>query len=65
MNKNLTELIFILDKSGSMAEIEHGTIGGFNSMLAKRRASAGSPASCSTTATSCSMTASTSKPVVP
>ena len=36
MNKNLTELVFILDKSGSMAGLERDTIGGFNSMLGKR-----------------------------
>lgn len=33
MNKNLTEIIFILDKSGSMFGLEKDTIGGFNSML--------------------------------
>ena len=30
MKKNLTELVFILDKSGSMAGLERDTIGGFN-----------------------------------
>ena len=35
--KNLTELVFILDKSGSMAGLEKDTIGGFNSMLQKQR----------------------------
>lgn len=38
MNKTHTELIFILDKSGSMAGLEKDTIGGFNSMLEKQKA---------------------------
>ena len=33
-----TEMVFILDKSGSMAGLEDDTIGGFNSMLEKQRA---------------------------
>lgn len=33
----MTELIFILDRSGSMAGLESDTIGGFNSMLEKQR----------------------------
>ncbi len=37
MNKNLTELVFILDRSGSMGGLEGDTIGGFNSMLEKQR----------------------------
>ena len=37
MKKNLTELVFILDKSGSMAGLERDTIGGFNSMLNKQK----------------------------
>lgn len=37
MKKGLTELVFILDKSGSMADLKKDTIGGFNSMLAKQR----------------------------
>ncbi len=37
MKANLTELVFILDKSGSMSGLEKDTIGGFNSMLAKQR----------------------------
>ena len=37
MNNNLTELVFILDKSGSMSGLEKDTIGGFNSMLDKQR----------------------------
>lgn len=36
--KTLTELVFILDKSGSMAGLEKDTIGGFNSMLQKQKA---------------------------
>ncbi len=39
--KNLTELVFILDKSGSMAGLEKDTIGGFNSMLQKQKALSG------------------------
>ena len=37
MKKNLTELVFILDRSGSMAGLEQDTIGGFNAMLEKQR----------------------------
>ena len=37
MKKNSTELVFILDKSGSMAGLESDTIGGFNSMLSKQK----------------------------
>ena len=37
MRKNLTELIFILDRSGSMSGLEKDTIGGFNSMLKKQK----------------------------
>ena len=37
MKKNLTELVFILDRSGSMAGLEADTIGGFNAMLQKQR----------------------------
>lgn len=33
----MTELVFILDRSGSMRGLEKDTIGGFNSMLAKQR----------------------------
>ena len=33
MKKGLTELVFIVDRSGSMAGLEKDTIGGFNSML--------------------------------
>ena len=33
----ITELVFILDKSGSMSGLEADTIGGFNSMIAKQR----------------------------
>ena len=34
---DLTELVFILDRSGSMAGLEGDTIGGFNAMLEKQR----------------------------
>ena len=37
MKKNLTELVFIIDRSGSMAGLERDTIGGFNSMIEKQR----------------------------
>ncbi len=37
MKKNLTELAFILDKSGSMAGLESDTIGGFNAMIEKQK----------------------------
>ena len=37
MKKNLTELVFILDKSGSMAPLTDDTIGGFNSLLDKQK----------------------------
>ena len=37
MKKNLTELVFILDRSGSMSGLEKDTIGGFNSMIEKQR----------------------------
>ena len=37
MKKRLTELVFILDRSGSMGSLESDTIGGFNSMLAKQK----------------------------
>ena len=35
---NITEIVFILDRSGSMAGLEADTIGGFNAMLAKQKA---------------------------
>ena len=37
MKNNLTELVFIMDRSGSMAGLESDTIGGFNGMLAKQK----------------------------
>lgn len=37
MENNLTEVVFILDRSGSMSGLEDDTIGGFNSMLKKQR----------------------------
>lgn len=37
MSNNITELVFILDKSGSMAGLEGDTIGGFNSMIEKQK----------------------------
>ena len=41
MKTNLTELVFILDRSGSMGGMESDTIGGFNSMLTKQQAQEG------------------------
>lgn len=37
----LTDMVFILDKSGSMSGLEKDTIGGFNSMIRKQRTLAG------------------------
>ena len=37
MNKDLTELVFILDRSGSMAGLEDDTVGGFNAMVEKQK----------------------------
>ena len=36
-NNNITELVFILDRSGSMAGLESDTIGGFNAMIEKQK----------------------------
>ncbi len=38
MNKNVTEMIMILDRSGSMSGLESDTIGGYNALLAKQKA---------------------------
>jgi chemotaxis signal transduction protein len=37
MKINITELVFILDKSGSMSGLESDTIGGYNAMLKKQQ----------------------------
>ncbi len=37
MRENVTELVFILDRSGSMSGLEADTIGGFNSLIAKQQ----------------------------
>ena len=37
MKRNLTEIVFILDRSGSMAGLEDDTIGGFNAMIEKQK----------------------------
>lgn len=37
MRKNLTEIVFILDRSGSMSGLEADTIGGYNSLLEKQK----------------------------
>ena len=41
MKNGITEMVFILDKSGSMSGLEADTIGGFNSMLARQRKAEG------------------------
>ena len=41
MKKNLTELVFILDRSGSMAGLVQDTIGGFNAMVKKQQSEPG------------------------
>ena len=41
MKKNLTEIVFILDRSGSMAGLENDTIGGFNAMIEKQKGEPG------------------------
>lgn len=41
MKKNLTEVVFILDRSGSMSGLEADTIGGFNSMLEQQKSGEG------------------------
>ena len=59
MKKNLTELVFILDRSGSMQGLEGDTIGGFNAMIEKQKKEPGealSPPSSSTIRPRCSTT---------
>ena len=41
MKKNLTELVFIIDRSGSMSGLERDIIGGFNSMIEKQKKAEG------------------------
>ena len=41
MKNNMTELVFILDRSGSMAGLESDTIGGFNAMIEKQKSQDG------------------------
>lgn len=41
MKKGLTELVFILDRSGSMVGLEKETIGGYNSLIEKQKKSQG------------------------
>lgn len=41
MKKDLVELVFILDRSGSMAGLEKDTIGGFNSMIKRQKETKG------------------------
>lgn len=42
MKKGLTEMVFILDRSGSMCGLEKDTIGGFNSMIKQQKQAEGS-----------------------
>ena len=37
MTEKLTEMVFIIDRSGSMSGLEEDTIGGFNSMIEKQK----------------------------
>ena len=41
MNENLTEMVFILDGSGSMYDLTDDTVGGFNAMIEKQKQEAG------------------------
>ena len=41
MKKNLTEIVFILDRSGSMSGLEQDTIGGYNSLIRKQKSEEG------------------------
>ena len=41
MKNNITELVFILDRSGSMSGLERDTVGGFNSMIEKQKRTEG------------------------
>ena len=41
MKNNITELVFIIDRSGSMAGLESDTIGGFNSLIRKQKKETG------------------------
>ena len=41
MNNNLTEIVFILDRSGSMAGLEEDTVGGFNAAIAEQKGKEG------------------------
>ena len=41
MKKGLTEMVFILDRSGSMSGLERDTIGGYNSMLERQQKESG------------------------
>ena len=42
MNKNLTEIVFLIDRSGSMGGLEKDTIGGYNAFLEKQKQVEGS-----------------------
>ena len=41
MKKNFTEIVFVLDESGSMSSLKSDTIGGFNSLIEKQKSEEG------------------------
>lgn len=41
MKKNFTEIVFVLDESGSMSSLKSDTIGGFNSLIEKQKSEDG------------------------
>jgi len=41
MNNNITELVFILDRSGSMSGLVDDTVGGFNAMIEEQKGKEG------------------------
>ena len=61
MKNNITEIVFILDRSGSMGGLESDTIGGFNSMLRKQKERRSFPPYSSTTRAWFSTTGSRSR----
>jgi hypothetical protein len=66
--KQLTEVVFILDRSGSMSGLEKDTIGGFNSVLSKQKEGEGEVLVSTVfliTNAKCCMTACLSKKSIP
>lgn len=41
MDRGLTELVFLLDRSGSMYGLESDTVGGYNSLISDQRGRTG------------------------